>query len=103
MTDIPATYHYISMKLLQIFLRNDAQFIIIVFDTYKSPSIKDQEHALRGAYRGRTIEIRKTSMRPSDFAAELKNITFKEDLVEYVLASWQSKEMALFFGNIIVC
>ena len=71
MKDIPATYHGVSMKLLQIFLRNDKQFIIIVFDTYKSPSMKDQEHALRAAYRGRKIEIRKTSMRSSDFAAEL--------------------------------
>lgn len=102
MKEIPATYENISFKLLQMFLRNDAQFVIIVFDTYKSPSIKDKEHTLRGTSRICKIVIRGTSMRPSDFSAELKNITFKEDLVEYLLASWGRKEMAPFLGNKIV-
>ncbi|KAK0084825.1 hypothetical protein PV326_006135 [Microctonus aethiopoides] len=81
---------------------SDAQFVIIVFDTYKSPSIKDKEHTLRGTSRGRKIVIRGTSMRPFDFSAELKNITFKEDLVEYLLATWGRREMAPFLGNKIV-
>ena len=65
MTEIPATYYKIRVKLLQMFLRNDAQFVIIVFDMYKSLSIKDKEHALRRTIRGRKIEIRGPSKRPS--------------------------------------
>lgn len=103
MKDVPAKFYLISDQFLKMFLSfNDAQYIIIVFDTYESPSIKDSEHDLRGTSRGRKIEIRDRSTRPSDFSAELKNITFKEDLVEYFLESWKRKEMAPFFGNKIV-
>lgn len=85
MKEVPATYSSISEKLLKMLLRNDAKFIFIVFDTYQSPSIKDNEHILRGAQRGRKVEIRGSSIRLYDFSGALKNITFKEDLVEYFL------------------
>lgn len=102
MKEVPLTYDGISEKLLKMFVNNNAQYIIIVFDTYSSPSIKDYEHALRGTNRGRKIEIRGPGKRPSDFVAELKNITFKEDFVEFLLLSWERKEMAPFYDNKVI-
>lgn len=50
MTEVPRTFCKISKKLLQTICQKEAKIIIIAFDQYFSPSIKDTEHALRGLH-----------------------------------------------------
>lgn len=102
MKNLPQKYDQVAIKLLCRFLKEDSRFAIVVFDTYFSPSIKDYEHTLRGTYRGQKIEIRGSFPRPSDFSAQLKNITFKEDFVKFLLDKWADNEMSHFFENKIL-
>lgn len=38
-------------------------------------------------------------MHPSNFGDKLRNITFKQGFVEYLIFSWENQEMAHFCGN----
>lgn len=72
--------------------------IDIVFDQYFSPSIKDFERSRREE--GTTpVSIGPNQVRPHNFAAELKNIQFKEALVNFFIDHWDSEDMVLFIGN----
>lgn len=52
----------------------NAQEIVIVFDRYFSPSIKDNEHLLRGGFENRKYVISGGNQeRPADFSRELRN------------------------------
>jgi len=64
------------------------------------PSIKDNEHDLRGTVQGAYYRILGAEMRRlAEFAKELKNINFKNALVEFLLMDWTKNELAPFIGN----
>lgn len=44
---VPEKFGDISLKILRILAMNDARCIYLIFDEYKSPSIKDNEHVVR--------------------------------------------------------
>ena len=83
-----------------MYVRNEAKTIIICFDKYFSPSIKDDEHTRRGTVRGTQYSIHGPDQtRPSDFFAELKNICFKKALVNFLIQDWERDDLASFIGN----
>lgn len=98
MTEVPSKFGNISQKLLHLFTRNNAKIVIITFDRYLFPSIKDNEHILRGAQIGREYNINGADqIRPSDFHAELRNINFKNALVKFLIDNWCSNHLAVHF------
>lgn len=71
MREIPLTFGNISKKILQMFTRCAARTVIITFDEYWSPSIKDNEHSLRGTTRNQQYQIKGADQtRPADFSSE---------------------------------
>lgn len=58
----------------------------VIFDQYWSPSIKDNERSLRlETVQMQFIISRPEQVRPTDFSKELKNIRFKEALIDFLL------------------
>ena len=49
MKDIPLTFAGISEKFLKMCITEGARIIVVTFDQYLSPSIKDNERLLRGS------------------------------------------------------
>lgn len=100
MREIPVSFGNISKKILQMFTGNTARTVIVTFDQYFSPSIKDNEHTLRGTSRNECYQITGGEQtRPADFSTVLKNINFKEALVKFILNDWRSPAMAPFIKN----
>ncbi|CAF4952709.1 unnamed protein product [Pieris macdunnoughi] len=98
--DVPSTFGNISKKLIQMFTNNHARIIIVAFDRYFSPSIKDIEHLLRGRVRGQQYRINgPDQVRPANFANELKKMYFKAALVEFLCDHWGNNYMASYIGN----
>lgn len=88
---------------MQILTTTRAPRIDIIFDQYFSPSIKDYERALRNE--GGNMEYiisGPEQVRPADFAKELRNIKFKEALVNFLIQHWARDEMVPFIGNSII-
>lgn len=100
MKDLPLTFGSISKQILKAFTASNASEIVIVFDRYFTPSIKDSEHVLRGRIHGNKFDIRGPEQkRPSNFSNELKNIYFKDALVKFLCDDWSQDYMAAFIGN----
>lgn len=57
MKEVPLSFCNISKKILQMVTSYNAQEIVIVFDHYFSPSIKDNERLLRGGFENRKYVI----------------------------------------------
>ncbi|GFY41445.1 uncharacterized protein TNIN_77491 [Trichonephila inaurata madagascariensis] len=72
----------------------------IIFDQYFSASIKDYERSLRHESTPLGFNItRLDQVRPSDFAKELKNIRFKQALVDFFILHWSTEKMVPFMNN----
>ena len=78
---------------------NNASVIIIKFDRYIFPSIKDNEHLLKGMTLANFCLSGPEQIRPADFAHELKNVNFKEAFVHFIIDDWNNNYMAPFIGN----
>lgn len=75
----------------------------IVFDQYKSPSIKDYERNLRNETTSIDFNISgPMQVRPNDFNKGLKNIKFKQALVTFLIEHWRQPEMVPFIGQTII-
>lgn len=115
LTQVPEKFGDISIKILRILAANNAKQIFLIFDKYKSPSIKDNEHVLRAnfnkdycitgkiciqiplnlQYKINIFLLGPEQNRPSDLSAELKNINFKESFVSFLVEHWMSAPQAL--------
>lgn len=103
MHDIPATFGGISKKIMSILTSFKAKRVDVVFDQYFSPSIKDYERTRRNEQKTIDFNILGPSQtRPIDFMKELKNIKFKESLVQFLIQHWATDEMATFIGNTLI-
>lgn len=76
------------------------QSIDVIFDQYWSPSIKDNERSVRFE----TVQMQFTivgreQVRPTDFSKELKNIRFKEALIDLFTSHWAISEVIPFLGT----
>ncbi|CAH2096954.1 unnamed protein product [Euphydryas editha] len=86
--------------MLQMVTQIKATRYDVIFDQYFSPSIKDYERSRR--HESSQLEFNITGpdqVRPSDFTKELKNIHFKQSLVEFFTTYWATDEMIPFIGN----
>lgn len=101
MKNVPKTFGSISKKkILQMVTQLKAMRYDVIFDQYFSPSIKDHERSRR--QESSQLEFNITGpdqVRPSDFAKELKNIHFKQSLVEFFILHWATDEMIPFIPN----
>ncbi|CAG9772585.1 unnamed protein product [Ceutorhynchus assimilis] len=85
MTEILVSFENISQKILRSFTANRAKTIIIAFDHYVSPSIRDDEHIMRGRVEGNRFTINGPQQkRSSNFKNDLNNTYFKEALFEVI-------------------
>lgn len=101
--DVPSSFGNVSKKLMQVFTNNNADTVIIAFDRYVFPSIKDNEHSLRSRVQGQRFQINgPDQVRPSNFSDALKNIYFKEALIDFLIEDWANDHMAPYIGNKII-
>lgn len=67
------------------------------------PSIKDNERSLRHESESTEYIISGSDqIRPADFAKEMKNIKFKEALIDFFCLHWACDDNAPFLNNKIV-
>lgn len=100
MKNVPKTFGSISKKMLQMVTQLQATRYDVIFDQYFSPSIKDYERSLRQESAQLDFNITGPDQtRPADFVKELKNIRFKQALVDFMIQHWATDEMAPFIGN----
>ncbi|KAK5641777.1 hypothetical protein RI129_010324 [Pyrocoelia pectoralis] len=94
MTDVPKQFGDISKSFLSIICNSPANEIHVIFDTYKSPSIKNTEHERRDAY-----SIQYHQMRPDNFERELRNSYFKTNLVQFLICHWGTNDVKEIIGD----
>lgn len=100
MTEVPLSFGNISKKLITIVTSSNVRTVIIAFDRYFTPSIKDHEHTLRGRVEGQNYSINSPDqLRLANFANELKNINFKNALIEFICNDWENNYMVPFIGE----
>lgn len=98
--NVPKTFGSISKKMLQMVTQLPASRFDVIFYQYFSPSIKDYERSLRNESTQLEFSISgPDQVRPSDFAKELKNICFKEALIDFFIRHWSTDEIVPFIGN----
>lgn len=98
MKDVPQTYDGISKKFMSTISQMKCIRIDVVFEQYFSPSIKDCER-LRREEATSSVSISPNQVRPHNFAAELKNIQFKEALINFFIEHWDREDMVSFIDN----
>lgn len=80
--DIPVYFGNISKKILGDHMNANTNTIIIGFDRYLSPSIKDNEHLMTGRTEGNRFVIKGPDKKRSmSIINDLQNIHFKDALV----------------------
>ena len=93
--EIPVQYGKIASKCLNVFLNHDVKEIAVMFDSYFSPSIKDNDHLLRDNTKDRQFRITGPEQkRCIDFTKDLKNINFKMALIEFFIGESSKDEYA---------
>lgn len=103
MKEVPKTFGNISKRFLQMVTKYPGQRIDVIFDQYWSPSIKDNERSLRlETVQMQFIISGPEQVRPSDFSNELKNIRFKEALIDFFTAHWASSKVIPFLGTKLI-
>ena len=103
MRDIPIHFVGVSQKFLKMCTSINAHTIIINFDQYFLPSIKDNEHSLRGSREDHVFHINGPEQRvPINFHAELKNINFKKALVKLFISDWENNYIAVSYTHLDV-
>lgn len=76
-----------------------AKIIVIAFDRYIFPSIKDTEYKIRGMEQANFRIDGPDQVRKKDLSVELKNIYFKEALVQFFIENWEQDFMAPYMSN----
>ena len=90
--DPPTTFGDISKFILRRICMLECDQIHLVFDKVVKPSIKDCERDARAGAsdRSETFEIYGPSQkRPQNFIAALRNDSFKESLIRFLVSSWE--------------
>lgn len=97
--DVPLTFENISKKVLQMICASRATIIVIAFDRYIFPSIKDTEHKLRAMVQANYRIDGPDQVRKQEFSVELKNSNFKKAIVQFFVEDWKADKMAPFINN----
>lgn len=98
--NVPDSYHKISKYILTTLLFNRKE-VYIIFDKYKTPSIKDCEHSLRGED-DTQYSIERDNKRPAEMSQLLRSANFKEKFIQFLIKDWMSDEyVSLCEGKIV--
>jgi hypothetical protein len=102
MKDVPLSFGNISKKVLQMICASRAKIIVIAFDRYIFPSIKDTEQKLRGMDQANFRIDGPDKVRKKHFSIELKNTNFKKALVQFFIENWEEDYMARYINYKII-
>ena len=84
--NLPFTYGEISEKILHLLVADkNVMRIDLIFDTYRSPSLKDHEHKLRKCFSKPCNITYRKQLRSNDFHHDLKNNKFKDSFVKFLM------------------
>ncbi|KAJ8666349.1 hypothetical protein QAD02_008011, partial [Eretmocerus hayati] len=98
--DVPIKFGSIAKTILTSSLNFKGNHIVLVFDRYFSPSIKDSEHTLRGTEPLANRKIRGSQQnRAFEWSKELRNVNFKLVLVKFLTREWAKDEYAEILGE----
>ena len=97
--DIPSSFGALAKKILTKLCSQNAREIHILFDKYQSPSVKDVEHGVRQAVKVKYRITGGDQKTPSNWQCALNNISFKQELVDFLLLFWSKNECVEFLGN----
>lgn len=90
-TKLPETYGELSSYILRNLCSSKSSRIDVIFDRYKSPSIKDSERITRSSaaeYKQDFCIQGPHQKRPKDFHQTLNNPNFKVALIEFLAKDW---------------
>lgn len=94
MKQVPVTFGNVSLKYLTSVCSANASQVVVAFDQYIEPSIKAVERNLRECFSADFLIYGSEQVRPSNFAAELRNDKFKMALVTFLIEHWTSDDAA---------
>lgn len=97
--ETPSTYEKLSITILKKIVELPARDVLLIFDQYFSPSIKDYERNKRGKPSSCQYRIIADMTFTNILAIELNNINFKIALVQFLIEHWQRLGMAPFFED----
>ena len=99
--DLPATFGNCARVILAKLCAINSSRIEIVFDKIIRPSIKDCQRDKRSSDdRTTTFNITDPSQkRPVNFLQALRNDSFKDSLVKFLLQQWQEHHFTSIIGN----
>ena len=100
-SNLPLTFGGVAGYLLARILEVDGEVVHFIFDKWKSPSIKDSERDSRlTATESIPYEIKGANQkRPISWLSALRNSTFKESLMHFLVKIWRSDEHARLFNS----
>jgi hypothetical protein len=102
-SNLPQTFGQLSQYLFRGLCALEGDEIHMVFDKTISPSIKDSERDARAGCRSREFEITgKSQKRPDEWLKSLRNDSFKNSLVEFLVQSWNDDSLVEILGNKII-
>lgn len=100
LSNIPSTSGALSIQIMQKLISYNAERLDLVFDQYFVPSIKGNERISRDGFRSSSYNITgPNQVKPADFLKELKNSSFKEALVKFLISHWTSDELIPVIGH----
>jgi hypothetical protein len=102
LVNVPSSYGNIAKQILRMICRTPAKEIHLVFDTHKSPSIKDieRQHRCAGRQNENTYKINGSNQqRSAEFSELLKNDSFKNAFVDFLTVYFETDEITSILGN----
>ena len=93
-SSLPPTFGAIAHVLLQRILSADGDTIHFVSDKWLSPSIKDCERDARVSSTGKYQITGPTQKRPNNWIQALRNASFKESFIKFLINSWKNDDFA---------
>ena len=99
LTPLFETFGEISRFLLRKIMSAEGDAVHFVTDKWLSPSIKDSERDSRGSSSALYKITGPSQRRPSNWTSALRNNSFKESLVEFLINIWESYDLARIYQN----
>ena len=97
--NLPNTFEALARYILGRIVNCEGDIIHFVCDKWIEPSIKDCEREDRGSLRGVYSIKGPAQIRPSDWGEALKNKSFKESLIGFLIEAWKDDSCARILKN----
>ena len=97
--NLPNTFEVLTRHTLRRIVNCEGDTIHFVCDKWIEPSIKDCEREDRGSLRGIYSIKGSAQIRPSDWGETVKNKSFKESLIGFMIEAWKDDSCARTLKN----